>query len=71
MDSFYAAIGIPRYLKRRDLLDHVRKDSPILFHLAMVGGGSHAIPTGEKVISSGTLADWEIDGAVNPGPAPG
>jgi hypothetical protein len=62
MESFYAAVGIPRYFKRRDLLDHVRKDSPILFHRALVGGGNHAIPTGEKLISSGKLAEWEFGG---------
>ena len=60
MESFYAAVGIPRFFKRRDLLDHVRKDSPLVFHLAVVGGGTHGIPTGEKVISAGKLADWEF-----------
>lgn len=59
-DSFYALIGIPRYFKKRDLLDHLRKDSQVVFHLCLVGGGSNGIPTGEKVVSMGKLNSWEL-----------
>jgi hypothetical protein len=60
MDSFYAAVGIPRYFKRRDLLDHLRKDSQLVFYLCMVGGGNHGVPTGDKILSRGKLKSWRV-----------
>ena len=70
MDSFYAAVGIPRYLKRRDLLDHLRQDSQLVFYLCLVGGGNHAVPTGDKVLSRGRLKAWSVVAAV-PATVPG
>ncbi|MBN2432118.1 MAG: hypothetical protein JXQ27_11625 [Acidobacteria bacterium] len=60
LDAFYAMVGIPRYFKKGDLLDHVRKDSPIVFYLCLVGGGPTGIPTGDKVLSRGKLESWEF-----------
>jgi len=60
MESFYSLVGIPTYFKKSDLLDHVRKDSQVVFHLCLVGGGSTGILTGEKIISRGKLESWEF-----------
>ncbi len=70
MDSFYAAVGIPRYFKRRDLLDHLCKDSQLVFYLCLVGGGNHGVPTGDKILSRGRLKAWEsaaAPAAIRPG----
>ncbi len=66
--SFYAAVGIPRYFKRRDLLDHLCKDSQLVFYLCLVGGG-HGVPTA-KILSRGRLKAWEsaaAPAAIRPG----
>lgn len=60
-DSFYAMIGIPRYFKRRDLLEHVRRDSQLVFQLCLVGGGPNGVPTGEKILSQGKLESWDFN----------
>jgi|GEM_PF-999780 len=60
IDPFYAMVGIPRYFKKGDLLDHVRKDSHIVFHMCLVGGGPTGVPTGDRMLSRGKLDGWEF-----------
>lgn len=60
MEPFYAMVGIPQYFKRTDLMDHLRRGSQAVFHICLVGGGSTGIPTGEKMLSCGTIAEWEF-----------
>ena len=62
-EPFYAAIGIPKFTKKRDLLDHLHEGSQILFLHCLVGGSCNGIPTGEKTLSTGKIASWEFSPA--------
>jgi len=62
-EPFYAASGIPRFYKKRDLLDHLRRDSQIVFLHCLVGGSCNGIPTGEKTLSTGKIDSWEFSPA--------
>jgi len=57
-EAFYGLVAIPG--KKRDLLSHVQKGNRVVFHICLVGGSPNGIPTGEKIISRGTLEEWEF-----------
>lgn len=69
-EPFYAVVGIHRFTKKADLPDHLRKGSPVVFHLCLVGGGDNGIPTGEKIVTQGCLDSWEVldEGHAGSGP---